>query len=387
VPGELVADCFALAVEVRELDMRASPYDLRDRGYEPVPVETPEGKAAYVVAQRGFAERAAPLRQRLVDVCDALLASWLTDHTGDSRRPPRPPSPSRRLAVPRAPYRRGVTSTSPDDLRTGRWLRLDGTTNTRDLGGLPTSDGGTTAFGRVLRSDNLQTLSDDDVRCLVEDLRLRDVIDLRTTAEVLLEGRGPLRGVEGVTHRHFSLLPERGHHTDVFAAEEDELPELPAGWAETVLPRQTTEADEVEPPAVRSYLGYLHHRPDNVLAALRAVATGDGAAVVHCAAGKDRTGVVAMFTLAAAGVPDEEIVADYAMTADVIDALVAKLRQSPTYAEDMTRREVAVHTPRAETMRRLLEILRERHGGPLGWLEENGFGAREQAALRARLRD
>ena len=75
VPGELVADCFALAVEVRELDMRASPYDLRDRGYEPVPVETPEGKAAYVVAQRGFAERAAPLRQRLVDVCDALLGS------------------------------------------------------------------------------------------------------------------------------------------------------------------------------------------------------------------------------------------------------------------------------------------------------------------------
>jgi protein-tyrosine phosphatase len=75
------------------------------------------------------------------------------------------------------------------------------------------------------------------------------------------------------------------------------------------------------------------------------------------------------------------------MTADVIDALVAKLRQSPTYAEDMTRRGVAVHTPRAETMRRLLDILRERHGGPLGWLEENGFGAREQAALRARLRE
>ncbi|PWW22461.1 hypothetical protein JD79_01614 [Geodermatophilus normandii] len=74
VPGELVADCFALAVEVRELDMRASPYDLRDHGYAPVPIETPEGKAAYVVAQRGFADRAVPLRQRLVDVCDALLA-------------------------------------------------------------------------------------------------------------------------------------------------------------------------------------------------------------------------------------------------------------------------------------------------------------------------
>ncbi|SFQ01773.1 Protein tyrosine/serine phosphatase [Geodermatophilus dictyosporus] len=272
--------------------------------------------------------------------------------------------------------------------RSDRWLRLDGTTNTRDLGGLPTTDGGTTAFGRVLRSDNLQTLSDDDVRRLVGELRLRDVVDLRTTAEVLLEGRGPLRSVEEVTHRHFTLLPERGHHTDVFAVEEDELPDLPADWVETVLPRQTTEADEVEPPAVRAYLGYLHHRPENVVAALRALADGDGdgAAVVHCAAGKDRTGVVVMFALAVAGVPDEEIVADYAMTAEVIDDLVAKLRESPTYAEDMSRRDVASHTPRGETMRRVLELLRERHGGPLGWLDAHGFGAREQAALRARLR-
>ncbi|MGY1734900.1 3-methyladenine DNA glycosylase [Geodermatophilus sp. SYSU D00684] len=75
VPGELVADCFELAVEVRELDMRASPYDLADRGYAPVRIETAEGKAEYVAAQRGFAERAAPLRRRLVEVCDRLLAS------------------------------------------------------------------------------------------------------------------------------------------------------------------------------------------------------------------------------------------------------------------------------------------------------------------------
>jgi hypothetical protein len=74
-PGELVADCFELAVEIRELDMRASPYDLRAHGYEPVAIETPEGKAQYVAAQRGFAERGAVLRQRLVDVCDRLLGA------------------------------------------------------------------------------------------------------------------------------------------------------------------------------------------------------------------------------------------------------------------------------------------------------------------------
>jgi hypothetical protein len=72
-PGELVADCFELAVEIRALDMRASPYDLRSHGYKPVAIESPEGKAQYVAAQRGFAERGAVLRQRLIGVCDQLL--------------------------------------------------------------------------------------------------------------------------------------------------------------------------------------------------------------------------------------------------------------------------------------------------------------------------
>jgi protein-tyrosine phosphatase len=276
-----------------------------------------------------------------------------------------------------------VTST-----RTDRWLRLDGTTNTRDLGGLPTTDGGRTVPGRILRSDNLQTLSEDDVRRLVEEIGLREVIDLRTTAEVLMEGRGPLREVAEVTHRHFSLIPERGHHTDVFAVEEDDLPELPSDWAESILPRQVAQGDQHEPPAVRAYLGYLHDRGEAVVDALRALAHGGpGATVVHCAAGKDRTGVVAALSLAVAGVPHEEIVADYAMTADVIDALVAKLAASPTYAEDMVKRDVASHTPRAETMDRVLTVLDERYGGAAGWLDAHGFGAEERLALRSRLRD
>jgi hypothetical protein len=72
VPAELVADCFELAAEIRELDMRASPYDLRGHGYEPVAIETAEGKAAYVAGQREFARRGADLRTRLIDVCDQL---------------------------------------------------------------------------------------------------------------------------------------------------------------------------------------------------------------------------------------------------------------------------------------------------------------------------
>jgi hypothetical protein len=65
IPAELVADCFELAREIRTLDMRASPYDLAALGYPPVEVETASGRAAYAVAQRGFAVRAAPLRDRL----------------------------------------------------------------------------------------------------------------------------------------------------------------------------------------------------------------------------------------------------------------------------------------------------------------------------------
>ena len=74
VPGALTLDCFELAREIRELDMRASPYDLRHLGYEPVAIETAAGKAEYVAAQRGFAQRSQELRRRLIDACDRLLA-------------------------------------------------------------------------------------------------------------------------------------------------------------------------------------------------------------------------------------------------------------------------------------------------------------------------
>jgi hypothetical protein len=79
-PGELVADCFELAVEIRELDMRASPYDLSAHGFAPVLIETPEGKAEYVAAQRGFAERGAVLRHRLLEVCDSLVPEAVPSH-------------------------------------------------------------------------------------------------------------------------------------------------------------------------------------------------------------------------------------------------------------------------------------------------------------------
>lgn len=68
VPGELLLDAFVLARDIRELDMRASPYDLTDWGYSPVRIETPTGKAEYVAAQRAFTDRAQPIRHRLLQL-------------------------------------------------------------------------------------------------------------------------------------------------------------------------------------------------------------------------------------------------------------------------------------------------------------------------------
>jgi hypothetical protein len=75
VPSELVGDAFDLAREIRVLDMEASPYDLRELGYAPVPIETPEGKAAYLERQRVFAERSTALRRRLLAVLDDATAA------------------------------------------------------------------------------------------------------------------------------------------------------------------------------------------------------------------------------------------------------------------------------------------------------------------------
>ena len=73
IPSELTMDCFDHAKRAREIDMRASPYDLRDLGFEPIPIETPAGRARYVLEQQGLADAAAVLRTRLVAACAALL--------------------------------------------------------------------------------------------------------------------------------------------------------------------------------------------------------------------------------------------------------------------------------------------------------------------------
>ncbi|MCO5995140.1 tyrosine-protein phosphatase [Actinoallomurus rhizosphaericola] len=256
-------------------------------------------------------------------------------------------------------------------------IELEGAVNVRDLGGLPTVDGGAIRTGALLRSDNLQDLTPADVRRLVTDHGLRNVVDLRSDTEVSLTGPGPLTREPTVTIHHLSLFSEGGRFTDVEADTID---------TDNVLPWQGRQEDGPESDrSVGHYLGYLADRPDSVVRALRVVPSGTS--IVHCAAGKDRTGVVVAFALSVAGVPREEIVADYAATGERLEAILARLRSSPVYAQDLDSRPADTHMPHAQTMEKFLAVIDEHFGGPLGWLERHGWTDADTTALRATLRD
>ncbi len=152
-----------------------------------------------------------------------------------------------------------------------RWIELDGAVNARDLGGLPTTDGRATRLGRVLRSDNLQDLSVADVRLLLDDYALKNVIDLRSDAEVRLEGPGPLTRIPSVTLHQLSLFPEGGRHTDVAADTAEDVD------VDKALPWQDDRS-------TGHYLGYLADRGDSIVAALRVMTRTDGSSLVHRAA-------------------------------------------------------------------------------------------------------
>lgn len=251
-----------------------------------------------------------------------------------------------------------------------RWIELDGVVNMRDLGGLPTHAGGHTREGRLVRSDNLQDLSPTDVRHLVETVGVTDIIDLRSNTERDLAGPGPLTETS-LAHHHHSFLVEDGEV-----------------GAERALLLQGGQSDRSAPDFwTQHYLGYLAQRPDSVAGALAVITDSRGGAVVHCAAGKDRTGTVTALALSAAGVPDEEIVLDYAASAERITQIVERLIDIEPYARGLQGRSIDEQTPQPETMAAILRTLAEEHGGAAGWLREQGWGSDQLDRLRHRLVD
>jgi protein-tyrosine phosphatase len=253
------------------------------------------------------------------------------------------------------------------------WIDLEGAVNVRDLGGLPTDDGGATVASRLLRSDNLQELSPSDVSRLVRDIGLTTVVDLRSSAELASEGPAPLDAIAGVRHAHHPVIPELGSATDAVA--------------EALLLKQSQDRSRFpSDPTCGHYLGYLEDRPDQVVAAVRSIAHDQSAALVHCAAGKDRTGVVVALALTVAGVRPQAVVADYAATGERTEAILNRLRRSPTYARDIDSRPVEAHRARPETMAAFLEQMNSRYGGVARWLSDRGLEAGELELLRAKLR-
>jgi protein-tyrosine phosphatase len=254
------------------------------------------------------------------------------------------------------------------------WIELEGAVNVRDLGGLPTTDGGTTVPGKVLRSENLQELTPADVARLVGDIGLTTVVDLRSTNEVAIEGPAPLDALASVRHAHHPVLREFLDVSDTVKA---------------ALVTEAAQADRErypDDPMCGHYLGYLENRPEEVVGALRSIATAPGAAIVHCAAGKDRTGVIVALTLTAADVEPEAIVADYAASDERIEEIIERLSRSKMYAGGLNGTPVRAHAPRAETMKAFLEQVESRYDGVAAWLAAQGFTAAELARLRAKLR-
>ena len=257
---------------------------------------------------------------------------------------------------------------------------MDSLVNLRDVGGIPTEDGGTITPGRLLRSDNLQALTAADVDALLE-LGLSDVVDLRSDYEAESEGPGPLAGHPDVTIHQLSLFRE--WREGVGEEKPDERPE--------VLPEEALPWVDLEPSvdldnrAAAHYLSYVLDRPDSILAALRTVATAPGAALVHCAAGKDRTGTLVALALSLVGVDRDAIVADYAASSDRVEAVVARLMASATYVDNLRDRPIETHLSRPETMIDFLQHVDSAYGGVEPLLVGLGWTAEETQALRRKL--
>lgn len=277
------------------------------------------------------------------------------------------------------------------------WIELDGVVNMRDLGGLATAAGDTVRPRRLLRSDNLQDLSPEAVEALVTRYGVTDIVDLRTHVELAKEGDGPLRAVAGITHHHHTLYREDTDESGIPAAERalpwetDERRELAAAKREAEQdPNRDPHHDQDHDQAhdrfwSEHYLSYLASRPDSVVAALDAIASSEGAAVVHCAAGKDRTGTVVGLALKVVDVPDELVIADFAASAQRVAAIMDRLRARPAYAANLQDKTVAQQSPTTDTMRLLLGALDERHGGVHGWLRTQGWTPADTERMRHKL--
>lgn len=245
-----------------------------------------------------------------------------------------------------------------------RRIELEGPANFRDVGGYENRDGRRVSTGRIYRSDSLSYMTDADVRHCVDVLGIHTVIDLRAGHEVDQFSHGPLEAA-GVRFLHRPVVDEtRSEH--IQRDPDQPAPEL------------------LSPAAI--YLLMLERFADRLTDVVRLVADPANHPVVfHCAAGKDRTGIVAALVLGVLGVDDETIVDDYVLTAEAMPLLVQRHRA--VAAERGVAAEVGEphFAAVAEAMRDVLTGLEARHGGVEGYLLANGLEPEAIATLRTTL--
>lgn len=216
---------------------------------------------------------------------------------------------------------------------------LEGAFNFRDLGGLPTVDGGVTRQGLLFRSDTLQALTPQDVATLQQQVRLRSVVDLRLEAEVLEHGLGPLAGAVGYHHAPLPMA------------------------SVTAVPH-----GHVLDPLYEACLESPH-----LAAALTAVIrAADAPVLFHCVAGKDRTGILAALLLSLAGVDEQRIVADYLRSRPAMPRIVDRLKRWPYYRRHIEATPPAVYDVDESPLRALLAVARDRYGGVEAWARAKG---------------
>jgi len=236
---------------------------------------------------------------------------------------------------------------------------------------MPTHDGGWIRRRTLLRSGTLQDLSPAGVDVLVGEIGIKTVIDLRLEDEVRREGSA-LLGIDGITYLELPLWWDtKGRMPDNRVDEQTEV--IEGG------PRSDI---------VNHYFGYLAQGEQTVRQSASAMA--DPACLpllFNCAAGKDRTGVLAAVVLDAVGVDRDAIVADYALSGERLERIRDHLMQLDTYRDMKVVRDDDGRrmTADPESMRRLFAHLDQRWGGGAGYLRYCGLTDSDLDALRAAL--